>query len=394
MTAVHSTVLASYRKRLLHSAVLTGNRRIALRLLRLAEEMTLNPAVLRKLKEKKDSGRPLTSKEERLLARLDQMNVMAPAAQELSNKAPTGDFELDIDFDNPIEVGKKKKRDKLLGDLDPDARKMMERFMEETPSIDEQMRSDKEEIEESDPYGSSKPTLKVIGAARKLLVKVKLIRRRAEENLKQLQSSQAPAERAAAKELTEIVPSALAPLEQAEELLRRIEPIVKILASGNSQKAMRQLDQAVEEGLMGFRTWGSGINETLGRLRKQNEEAATKMGQVLSTRIKEAVRMLREDGKTPEEAGQAAWQLPAIQKLRFITEGAKAKVQAYDLVIHEMVAQYESSKPIIAQLKQLVSSLMEPDNAQKTAIHKSQTQKRLRRVAKRIVLLSYLRSKS
>lgn len=229
--------------------------------------------------------------------------------------------------------------------------------------------------------------------SRLLLTKIKFARVRGDRLLREFATSQEPAVRAAAKELAPLVPEVLAPLEQAEEALKRIEPLTSQINGNNFRAVMGQLDQAVTEGLMGFRTWGKQVDLQIGSFRNKNEQLATQLTTASKERFKQALQELRGRGLSPEDAGEEAAKDPTIRKMTMLAKGAKAKVEALDILLHELKGIFETSSGIIAKLKASYGALESSLQPRKTAA-KLRAQKRLTVVAKRIVLLAYLRSKS
>ncbi len=226
-----------------------------------------------------------------------------------------------------------------------------------------------------------------------LLKKIKFARTRSEVALDELKSSDDPAKQEAAKELEQVLPNVLASLDQAEEILRRVGPLSSRINANNYQQVMSHIDQALSEGLMGFNTWGKQTDIQLGNLREKHEKLAKQLSELVRERFKQALRQLREEGLSPDQAGLKASQSPAIQKMMLLSQRTKSKLEAIDLVFHELKSLFETSQPIIEKLKYFYSVLESSLQPRKTAA-KFQAQKRLRRVAKRIVLLAYLRSKS
>jgi hypothetical protein len=229
--------------------------------------------------------------------------------------------------------------------------------------------------------------------ARLLLTKIKFARVRGDRLIQEFSQSQEPAVRAAAKELAPLLPEVLGPLDQAEEALRRIDPLASQINGNNFRAVMAQLDQSITEGLMGFRTAAKQVEMQLGKFRNKNEQVALQLNEALKDRFKRAVQELRQRGMSPEEAGEEASQEPVILKMRAAVEGTKAKIEALDVILHEYKSIFETSSNIVARLKSSFDTLESSLQPRKTAA-KHQAQKRLRVVAKRIVLLAYLQSKS
>lgn len=226
-----------------------------------------------------------------------------------------------------------------------------------------------------------------------LLTKIKFARVRGQRLMQEFTSSENPATRAAAKELAPIIPEVLGSLSQAEESLKRIEPLASKINGRNFEETLQHLDQAVTEGVMGFRSWGKQVDVQLGSLRDKNDKVAAQVTTLAQDRYKQAIRQLREEGASAEEAGEKAAQLPAVAKLISFARGAKAKVESLDTLLHEFKSIFDTSTGIIAKMRQAYGALESSLQPRKTAA-KRQSRKRLRCVAKRIVLLAYLRSKS
>lgn len=381
------------------------------RLLRIAKDLTINPAVIRKIKRKLDQKgeESLSPKELKILKQLDRNNeVRQKGADKAVEGIPQGGTEgtvpeSETEWEEDAE-GKPTGKDiwrrfvepHVWADVPDDKKPMMLKHMSDhahdkkvDPDASKRSKQElgKDFVEKGDHGGATRL------ASRKLLLKIKNIRRLSSDSLDRLKSSDKPAERAAAKELQTIIPQALAPLEQSEELLKRIDPVLEEITPQNARGKLKIADQAITEGLMGFRTWGSQLKEVFSEVRGKNVQAAQNLKRVAGQRFKEAMKQLRAQGMEPGEAAAKAKQTPALRKMMMFIQGAEAKVEAYDFVLNEMAAVYDGSRTIMKQLqnefKALEASLSMEREASGVKISK-----RLRKVSKRLILLRYLSNTS
>lgn len=357
----------------------------------LADTPTIDPRIVRKILKKRDREgiESLSSREQKILdsyERAETRNQSGPPQEIAGGGDDLFSFSTGEAWERFLT---KEQWDKVPDDKKPQMLKWFQERIKadrEDPGSRERGKRDVGEdyiVEEGDNVAQTKM------AARKLLLKIKNIRRRADDNMKSLAGSEDPAKRAAAKELSSLVPQALDPLSQSEELLKRINPVLEEINPQNARAKLRLADQAVTEGLMGFRTWGSQLNEVFGEYRNKNADAAKKLKSVAGTRYKAAIRQLREQGMAPEQAAQQARSIPALQKMMTFIKGAEAKVEAYDLVLHEMASIYDSSRKTMKDLQESLKAMQASFSNEKAA-SRSKISERLTRVAKTIILMKYL----
>lgn len=412
-----------------------------LRLLLLADQLTINPRILRQIQNKiKEQGaEALSPRERKILQQLERQNRLRQEGSDVeSARQELQEYER---LKNELEApGTSEERRELIRKQLPgleegiaEKKKLVEEKgeregIEEDPSeinvpakmrealekagIDVDELSYEEAIQlhkkvlEKDPFASTQPVKKSIGSAKKLKSRMMAMSRRIPADLKELSQS-GEGGQLAAKRLNPVVQELMSPVEGMVSRITRLESILTSLDEQFSPEKLRAAQQLFAESEPELRQLGSQINESLGPMRNKHQEASQNLKQVLDTRLNAAVQQFQERGATPDQAAEAAQSHPVIRKLRTQAESMKAIAWGIDFILREFGSRYAAVLKDLRQLKSDLSGLRTEKAAHFRALVKilasfsvrkgpqdSRISKKIRRATKRLGFLQYLSATS
>lgn len=316
-------------------------------LLRLAEENhTLDPALLRKLKKKRDSGVQLSTREKSLLERANSLDIKLKEGPAELSSIPAPDEPIWSYFIS------KEQWDSVPDDKKP----LMEEWFQKAYENTTKGREHGRKLNESDfapgeivEEGDHKSAVRRY--AKSLSLKTKNLRRLISGHLEQVSDQELK------KSLLPLIKSALDPLDELDTLLKRVEFSLGEITPQTSSSKIPLADKAARQAISLFRKWGSDLGAIFGEDRQRYMKMSEDLKKVLSDRFKYALREFRSQGMSAEEAAEKAKAVPSIRKMRVTLSSADARLKTYDLILNEMASLYDNSRPMIKSMEAALDGL-------------------------------------
>lgn len=349
-------------------------------LLRLAEENhTLDPSLLRKIKKKQESGGSLSAREKSMLERARLLEEkLNEGPQELEGTPapdePIWSYFISEEQWNKIPDDKKP----VMEEYFQKAYQNTTKGKEHAKKLNESDFAPGEVVEEGDHPSAVRRYAKSLG------LKTKNVRRLISSHLDQMSSDPE-----LKQEMQPLVARALAPLDELDTLLKRVEFALSEITPQTYASKVPLADKSARKAISSFREWGSDIGSIFGEDRQKYQKMSDGLRKVLADRFKHSLRELRSQGMSAEEASEKAKAVPSIQKMNSALIRANSRIKAYDLVLNEMASIYDNSRPMLKSMEtaldNMISSLQKTANLQEELVLTSSAPNK--KVAKQLVLI-------